>query len=153
VNEEPAPDYQQELVESLDLTDKPRDVIRKARRRSLTSVYAALAMTAPPGFMGTAEAMMGSPYKSHVRQRELGPFEYDDWVEANYEELNIAAAESGADREIGFDFDYFAQHRYDEYVGTYWRDNPLAETFRKAEEKRQRRLERNKRNRPIRGSL
>lgn len=47
----------------------------------------------------------------------------------------------------------YGQHRYDEYVDAYWRDNPLAETFRKAEEKRQRRLERNKRNRPIRGSL
>lgn len=122
--------------------------------QDLVTVLSVAAMVAP-GFMGTAEAMMGGPYKPPTRRRELGPLEYGDWEDANYEELKIAAAESGADREIGFgfDFDYFARHRYDDYVEEYWRDNPLSETFRKAEEKRQRRLERNKRNRPIRGSL
>lgn len=144
------------MVESLDLTSDQRVVVTKARRRSKFSIYsvlAALAATAPTGFMGTAEALIERSYKPTVKQRELGLLEYNDWEEANYEELKIAAAESGADREIGFDFDYFAQHRYDDYVEEYWRDNPLSETFRKAEEKRQRRLERNKRNRPIRGPL
>lgn len=94
--------------------------------QDLVMVLSVAAMVAP-GFMGTAEAMMGGPYKPPTRRRELGPLEYGDWEEANYEELKIAAAESGADREVGFDFDYFAEQRYEEYVTEYWRDNPLAE--------------------------
>lgn len=83
----------------------PEIKVVKTRRRgvqNLATIVAALAATAPPGFMGTAEAMMGSPYKPPI-QPQL--------------------------------------------------DSEQVDKLRKAEEKRQRRLERNKRNRPIRGSL
>ena len=83
-------------------SDEKRVVVRKARRRSLTSIYAALAAAAPPGFMGTAEAMMGSPYKPPVAPQP---------------------------------------------------DSERVAKLQAAEQKRQRRLERNKRNRSIRGSL
>lgn len=102
MTEYPILDYQQKMVESLDLTSDQRVVAMKARRRSPTSIYAALAMTAPPGFMGTAEAMMGSPYKPPVAPQP---------------------------------------------------DSERVAKLQAAEQKRQRRLERNKRNRSIRGSL
>jgi len=126
--------------------------VKVAKRRNVQALAYVLGMTAaamPPGFLGTAEAMAGKP----IKYREEGPLEYDSWLDANYEELDLEAAETGMDRELGYDFDHFADVRYDKYVTEYWRDNPLSEVFRKAEAKRQRQAERNLRNRPIRGSL
>ena len=37
---------------------------------------------------------------------------YEEWLGTNYEELEIEAAETGADRELDFDFDEFCERRY-----------------------------------------
>lgn len=38
--------------------------------------------------------------------------DYERWLEINNDELMIECAESGADRELDFDFDGFAEDRY-----------------------------------------
>lgn len=96
------PKLNPDSLEPLDLDATERRVVfTKARRnnvQSLATMLGIVAMAAPPGFLGTAAAMMGSPYKPPVRP-----------------------------------------------------DNERIAKLLAAEEKRQRRLERNKRNRPIRG--
>ena len=37
---------------------------------------------------------------------------YEAWLHANYEDLIIEAAETGADRELDFDFDEFCERKY-----------------------------------------
>ena len=39
-----------------------------------------------------------------------------EWLDENEEELSIEAAESGADREMGFDFETFAERRFDKLI-------------------------------------
>lgn len=41
---------------------------------------------------------------------------YEDWLEENYEELNIRAAEAGLDREYDFDFDNWAEALYEVHL-------------------------------------
>lgn len=41
---------------------------------------------------------------------------YEKWYNENEERLSIEAAESGADREHGFDFDEFCEDRFDEFL-------------------------------------
>ncbi len=142
-------EYQKDYANELDFSPSERRVlVQSLRRRNVQAMACVLGMTAaamPPGFLGTAEAMAGRP----IKRQEGGPLEYDDWLEANYEDLGIEAAESGMDRELGFDFDDFADRRYERYVTEYWRGNDTGRsTFEKAEAKRQRRAERNLRNRP-----
>ena len=44
-----------------------------------------------------------------VNNKEL---DYDEWCEVNYDELNIRFAETGADRELCFDWDRDAEEIY-----------------------------------------
>lgn len=37
---------------------------------------------------------------------------YEDWLNEHEDELMIECAESGADREMGFDFDDFCEERF-----------------------------------------
>lgn len=49
---------------------------------------------------------------------------YEKWYELNEDDLRIECAESGADREYGFDFDDFCEERYfDIYLNTNEEDN------------------------------
>jgi hypothetical protein len=47
------------------------------------------------------------------------PLEYEAWYNANEQELTCMAAESGADRERGFDSEAFAEEQYDKYLKTF----------------------------------
>lgn len=38
--------------------------------------------------------------------------DYEEWLDKNYDNLMIECAETGADRELDFDFDRFAEKRY-----------------------------------------
>lgn len=42
---------------------------------------------------------------------------YEIWYEENYDELTIAAAERGCDRELDFDWDRFIEREYEAYLG------------------------------------
>jgi len=42
--------------------------------------------------------------------------DFEEWYEENEELLDIYAAESGADRELDFDSERFAEDMYDQYV-------------------------------------
>jgi hypothetical protein len=42
--------------------------------------------------------------------------DFDEWENANYEDLVTEAAETGADREYGFDRPRFHEHKYEEYL-------------------------------------
>jgi len=44
------------------------------------------------------------------------PLPMDVWEEVYQDELEIEAAESGQDRELGFDYDRFVERRYGQYV-------------------------------------
>jgi hypothetical protein len=118
-----------DILEPLDLAATERRVlVQSPRRRNVQAMAYVLGMTAaamPSAFLGTAEAMAGRP----IKRQEEGPLEYDDWLEANYEDLGIEAAESGMDRELGFDFDDFADKRYERYVTEYWRGNDTGEAL------------------------
>ena len=39
-------------------------------------------------------------------------WDYELWLEINYDDLVIECAESGADRELDFDFERFCEDRY-----------------------------------------
>lgn len=43
---------------------------------------------------------------------------FDQWLEANQEELDIKAAETGADRELDYDSDAFYEKEYEVYLKT-----------------------------------
>ena len=122
-------EYQKDYANELDFSPSERRVlVQSPRRRNAQAMAYVLGMTAaamPSAFLGTAEAMAGRP----IKRQEEGPLEYDDWLEANYEDLGIEAAESGMDRELGFDFDDFADKRYERYVTEYWRGNDTGEAL------------------------
>ena len=42
--------------------------------------------------------------------------DFDLWVEAYYDELVCIASESGADRELDFDWDRFVERQYEKYL-------------------------------------
>ena len=42
---------------------------------------------------------------------------FNQWYDLNEEEINIDLAESGADREMGFDSEHEFEKRYDLYMG------------------------------------
>lgn len=44
------------------------------------------------------------------------PLEYEAWYDAHEQELTCMAAESGADRERGFDSEAFAEAQYAHYL-------------------------------------
>lgn len=44
------------------------------------------------------------------------PLEYDKWFELNENELGIAFAESGADRELDFDYERECEKGYEKYL-------------------------------------
>jgi len=41
---------------------------------------------------------------------------FEDWYNENEEELSIECAETGADRELDFDFDQLSEDRYEIYL-------------------------------------
>lgn len=53
-------------------------------------------------------------WKSQGKLNEI--MEFEDWLENNEEELTIECAETGADRELDFDFERFCEYRYEEYL-------------------------------------
>ena len=42
--------------------------------------------------------------------------DFEEWVEQNEEELEIKFAESGADREMGFDLEEELENEYEKYL-------------------------------------
>ena len=44
--------------------------------------------------------------------------EFDEWLEENDDEVYISAAETGADREMDYDAEAYAESCYDDYL---WR--------------------------------
>lgn len=44
------------------------------------------------------------------------PADFDKWLENNEEELYIAAAESGADRELDYCPEAYSEKKYEEYL-------------------------------------
>ena len=44
------------------------------------------------------------------------PLDYEAWYNANEQDLTCMAAESGADRERGFDSEAFAEEQYEKYL-------------------------------------
>jgi len=44
---------------------------------------------------------------------------YDEWLKANYEDMSIDLAESGAGYEPDFDYDAFYERQYEKYVDKY----------------------------------
>ena len=52
-------------------------------------------------------------------QRFVHPMIYASWIKVHEEELEIAAAESGADREHDFNPDEWYESHYEEYVRNY----------------------------------
>ena len=51
-----------------------------------------------------------SEYSIHLTKVTADP--YDEWLDKNYDDLICECAESGADRELDFDFDNFCENRY-----------------------------------------
>jgi len=45
--------------------------------------------------------------------------EFDEWLEENEEEVSISAAETGADREMDYAAEAYAESMYDDYL---WRN-------------------------------
>ena len=41
---------------------------------------------------------------------------FERWFDENEERLSIEAAETGADRELDFDFESFCEHKYSEFL-------------------------------------
>ena len=50
---------------------------------------------------------------------------FDEWYDKNEENLSIECAESGADREMDFDFGRFCEDRYDQYKNTIKHDESV----------------------------
>ncbi len=46
----------------------------------------------------------------------MGELTYEEWLGEYDDELTIADAESGADREVGYDAESIRENQYDEYV-------------------------------------
>lgn len=51
-----------------------------------------------------------------AKPQQTFPLSYEHWYEQNHEELDIACAESGADRELDFDKEAYFEQKYEEYV-------------------------------------
>lgn len=45
-----------------------------------------------------------------------GYLEFERWLELSYDELRIEIAEQGFDRELDFNFDSFAEKKYEEFM-------------------------------------
>jgi hypothetical protein len=43
--------------------------------------------------------------------------DFDEWLDGNYDDLTAECAESGADRELDFDFEQFCEDRYFSHIG------------------------------------
>ncbi len=48
----------------------------------------------------------------------MSKLNFDEWYEINEEEINIELAESGADRELGFDAELEFEYRYTKYLNS-----------------------------------
>lgn len=48
---------------------------------------------------------------------------YEKWYDTNEEELHMECAESGADRELDFNFDDFCESKYEEYLVDLYKEN------------------------------
>jgi len=50
---------------------------------------------------------------AHLKENTMK--EFDEWYEENEDEIYISAAESGADRELDYDAEAYAERMYDQY--------------------------------------
>ena len=57
-------------------------------------------------------------------QRFVNPMSYEEWYGLYAEEVSIADAESGADRELDYDPDNSMEEHYQEYVRNFEKNKP-----------------------------
>ena len=59
------------------------------------------------------------------------PITFDEWYEANEENINLELAESGADREMDFDSEKEFEKRYETYLDNFTNQSDFVTLFKK----------------------
>ena len=66
--------------------------------------------------MFDSDVRVGLALLDELRKLSKAPLSFEQWYELNYFEVSVDCAESGADREMGFDLEREMEDRYERFI-------------------------------------